>query len=277
MNTLTPARFHNTRTQRPLDNDDLRRFAPSVFAGNAREALSDKYKFIPTIDIVEAMRKEGFFPVSASETIARSVDRRGYSKHLLRFRQHDGHTELGELLPEVVLINSHDGSSAYQLSAGLFRLVCMNGLIVADSHIDSIRVRHAGNIIDNVIEGTFKILEETPKALEHVQTFQQTALSQPEKEIFASAAAALRWNPEETQVSAAELLRPRRSDDVGDSLWSSFNILQEKIVRGGIRAQNRETHHTARAREIKSVGENVRLNKALWTLAEEMAKLKNAA
>jgi hypothetical protein len=84
----------------------------------------------------------------------------------------------------------------------------------------------------------------------------------------------LRWDPEEMAVNNNELLRPRRSSDQSGDLWTTFNILQEKIIKGGTYVQNKETRNTQRAREVKSVTENVRLNKALWTLAEEMRKLK---
>lgn len=270
------SRFYNTIAQRPLDNDQLIKMAPSVFADGKHESRGDRYKFIPTIQVVEALRNEGFFPVFASESRARSEDKRGFSKHLLRFRQHDGFTTVGEVKPEIVLVNSHDGTSSYQLSSGLFRLACSNGMIVSDGEIDCVRVRHSGNVVDNVIEGTYRIVNETPKAIEHMDAMRSLTLSQGEKQVFAEAAKMLRWDPEEMSVNNTDLLRPRRSDDRSDDLWTTFNVLQEKIIKGGTYVQNKETRNMQRAREVKSVSENVRLNKALWTLAEEMRKLKAA-
>ncbi|MGJ0490971.1 DUF932 domain-containing protein [Methylobacter sp.] len=267
-------RFYNTLSQLPLENDQLRRLSPSVFADNKHESRGDRYKFIPTINVVEALRNEGFFPVFASESRARSENKKGFSKHLIRFRQHDGFSTVGEIKPEIVLVNSHDGTSSYQLSSGLFRLACSNGMIVSDGEIDCVRVRHSGNVIDNVIEGTYRIVNETPKAIEHMDAMRSLTLTNGEKKAFAEAAKMLRWDPEEMAVNNNELLRPRRSSDQSGDLWTTFNILQEKIIKGGTYVQNKETHNTQRAREVKSVTENVRLNKALWTLAEEMRKLK---
>ena len=269
-------RFYNTSTQQPLDNDQLRRLSPSVFADDKHGSRGDRYKFIPTINVVDALRDNGFFPVFASESRARSEDKKGFSKHLIRFRQHDGFPGVGEVKPEIVLVNSHDGTSSYQLCSGLFRLVCSNGMIVSDGEIDCIRVRHSGNVVDNVLEGTYKIVEETPKAIEHMEAMQALVLSSDEKQVFANAAKMLRWNPEEMAVNNDDLLRPRRSNDRSDDLWTTFNVLQEKILKGGTSVRNIETRNTQRAREVKSVSENVRLNKALWTLAEEMRKLKAA-
>lgn len=269
-------RFYGTNSQRPLENDELRRMAPSVFADDKHDSRGDRYKFIPTINVVDALRTEGFFPVFAAESRVRDVNKKGFAKHLIRFRQHDGFSTVGEVKPEIVLVNSHDGTSSYQLSSGLFRLACSNGMIVSDGEIDCVRVRHSGNVVDNVIEGTFRIVNETPKAIERMDAMQQLVLSHGEKQAFAEAAKVLRWDGEEMRVDNAELLRPRRSSDRSDNLWMTFNVLQEKILKGGTRVQNIETRNTQRAREVKSVTENVRLNKALWTLAEEMRKLKTA-
>lgn len=267
-------RFYNTMKQSPLDNDQLFRMAPSVFAETKHESRAERYQFIPTIDVVDALRNEGFFPVYATESRTRSDNKKGFAKHILRFRQHDGFTTINEVQPEIVLVNSHDGTSSYQLNSGLFRLVCSNGMIVSDGQIDCVRVRHSGNVIDNVIEGTYRIIDETPKALEHMSEMQSIELSKNEQLIFANAAASLRWDSEEQTVNPETLIRPIRYDDKKSDLWTSFNVLQEKILKGGIPVKNNETNNVQRAREVKSVSENVRLNKALWTLAEQMKNIK---
>jgi hypothetical protein len=269
-------RFYGTKTQSPLDNNELRRLAPSVFAETKHESRKETYKFIPTINIVEALRNEGFLPVYASESRVRDESKKGFAKHLLRFRQHDGFSTVGEVKPEIVLLNSHDGTSSYQLSAGLYRLICSNGLIVADSQLDCVRVRHSGNVVDNVIEGTYKIVTETPKVLEQMEVMRGLNLTRAEQGIFAEAAKGLRWDADEVNVSADALLNIRRSADRSTDLWTTFNVLQEKLLKGGVEVQNKETKRSQRAREVKGVSENVRLNKAIWTLAEEMRKLKAA-
>jgi hypothetical protein len=274
--TMFNNRFYNTMNQGPLENDALRRLAPSVFAEAKHGSRAETYKFIPTINIVDALRKEGFLPVFASESRTRSEDKKGFAKHLIRFRQHDGFSSVGEVKPEIVLVNSHDGTSSYQLSAGLYRLICSNGMIVSDGQIDCVRVRHSGNVVDNVIEGTYRIVTETPKAIEHMDAMRGLMLTRAEQGIFAEAAKGLRWDGEEVSVNNADLLRPRRTADQSADLWTTFNVLQEKVLKGGVSVQNLNTKNSQRAREVKSVTENVRLNKALWTLAEEMKKLKAA-
>ena len=116
-------------------------------------------------------------------------------------------------VPEIVLINSHDGTSAYHLSLGLYRVVCMNGLVVKSAGIQDIRVRHSGreSLIQEVIEGSYRIIDEAPKALAQVEQWQHLQLSLPEQEVLAEAALELRDSALEVQPRA--LLAPRRWED----------------------------------------------------------------
>src|ERR1700730_3783397 len=100
----------------PMTNDEIQRYAPSVFAGQASARQSERYAFIPTINVVEAMRAANWSVVKASESRTRAEQGKGYTKHMLRFRANDSRlTAVGDSLLEVVLINSHDGSSQYSL------------------------------------------------------------------------------------------------------------------------------------------------------------------
>ena len=72
------------------------------------------------------------------------------------------------------------------------------------------------------------------------------------------------------------MLTIRRREDTGNDLWSVFNRVQENTVRGGLRFRNEETGRRNRTREVKGIDQNIRLNRALWELAEKMASLKAA-
>jgi hypothetical protein len=271
MATLS-ARYNNN-SGRALDNGTLHALAPSIFAEQAAHDRSEKYTFIPTIQVVEALRSEGFYPVAAAESKARKEEKHGYTKHVIRFRQHDGFTTVGETKPEIVLLNSHDGTSSYQLSAGLFRLVCSNGLIVADgAALETIKCRHSGNVVDNVIEGTYKIIEEMPNVLQSVE--EMKALIVPEKiqTAFARHAAGLRWDAETMPIDPDRLNRANRREDLASDLFTTMNRVQENIIRGGIRGRNANGGRLT-TRAVNSVTENVRLNKAVWAMAEEIKTL----
>jgi hypothetical protein len=264
---------YNNNTGRALNLDELHRRAPSIFAEEAAADRSKNYKFIPTVEVVNAMQENGFFPVAVFESRARKEEKYGKTKHMIRFRQHNGFDEIGEIKPEIVLLNSHDGTSSYQLTAGLYRLVCKNGLIVADSVLDTIKCRHSGaNVLDDVIEGSFKIIEEMPKVMEDVEEMRQIQLTRPQQEVFARVAGSLRWEENEMPIEPSQLLRSWRTADRSPDLFTTMNVVQEHVIRGGDRGRNANGGRTT-TREVKSVGELNKLNKAIWTLAEEMKKL----
>lgn len=275
--------YNYHRTQTPLANDQLFRMAPSIFAEGKHDSRSERYQYIPTIQVVEELRKEGFYPVLATESKARSEDKKGYTKHMIRFRGHDGFNNVGDIQPELVLVNAHDGTAGYNFYSGLYRYACANGWIVMLSEMERVSVRHTGNVLHNVIEGTYKVLESMPIVMERRELMLDINLNAEERHVFANAVKSLRWDGDKAHVNNDALLRPLRSSDRATDLWTTANILQEKVIRGGVRVApiDQETHEpqgwkAQRAREVKSVSENVRLNTALWTLAEEMRKLKAA-
>lgn len=269
-----------------LDNDALRAVVPSIFAGGAHASRSDRYVYIPTARLVDAMRAEGFKPTFACEAKVRDETREGYAKHLIRFR-HDGAQALkaGGAVPEVVLVNSHDGSSSYHLMAGAFRMLCLNGLMVGDTFGD-VTVRHSGNdrqIIGDVIEGSYEVVKSFERIGHAVEKFTAINLQPAEANAFAEAARELRWETEAGQepvVRPSQLLAARRQDDRGADLWRTLNVVQENMIRGGVTTRRVDELGRTRRREarpVNGIDQNVAINRALWTLAQKMAELKQAA
>lgn len=260
-----------------LSNEQLHRVAPSIFAAHPWERVSERYAFIPTINVVEALRNEGFLPVKAQQSKTRIEGKGDFTKHMIRFRRvQDLEVEKGNELPEIVLVNSHDRSSSYQLSAGIFRIVCSNGMIVKSSDLGDIKVQHSGNIVDRVIEGSYKIINDMPRVIENMEAMKATQLAPNEQHAFAKAALSLRYPLDDAGNSSApvqpdQLLKVRRYDDESNTLWNTFNRVQENFMKGGLRGVGTTGKRTT-TRSINSVSEDVRLNKALWLLAEELGK-----
>ena len=241
---------------------------PSIYATSPSAKVSEKYGFIPTSVIVHALERSGFVPVKASAARS-SLERAAFAKHLIRFRHREHmNTQVGDWLPEVVLVNSHDGSSSYQIMAGVYRLVCSNGLVVGNSFAEA-RVRHTKNAPDEIVDASFRVIESLPGIAEGIEDMRAITLDAGEREAFAAAALTLRY-PDEAPIRPAQLLSTRRSADTSSDLWTTFNVLQENLLQGG----QRRTDSRQRTRKISSVSEDVRLNRALWTLAEELKRLK---
>jgi hypothetical protein len=266
----------------PLTDDALRTAAPAVFADAPHASRTDRYRFIPTIEVVNGLRDAGFLPVLATQAKPKDEDRQGHAKHMIRFRRSDvSVVNVGDTFPELVLINSHDGSSGYQLSAGLFRLACSNGLIVADTQFGTVRVWHMGDQIKQVVSRSHDVLEGAVKAMEVSRQWGQRLLTSNEASAFASAAHHVRFaDPRglvDTPITPDQLLRPRRAGDTGNDLWTTFNRVQENVIRGGLQAWDVRDGKRRRVstREVKGIDGNVNLNKALWILAERLAAAPN--
>ena len=263
-------------TTQPLTEAQLRHYAPSIFATGAHGAVSERYQFIATTALIDGLADEGWLPVYAAETRVRRPDKHGFAKHLLRFRRLDeAFPMVGDSFPEIVLVNSHDRSCAYRLHAGLFRLVCSNGMIIADADMGQVRRRHSGDAVDDVIEGTYAIVESLPRIAHQVAEFSAIALAPREQEAFAEAARALRWDQGAAPVTPAQLIQARRPEDDKDDLWTTYQRIQENLFKGGLQGRARSGRRTT-TRAIQSVDANVSLNKALWLLTERLAELKGA-
>ena len=246
-----------------------------MFADAAHDSRSERYTYVPTVEVVSALRREGFEPFYVTQARARDASRREFTKHMLRLRHA---TQIaGTEVPEIILVNSHDGTTSYQMLAGMFRFVCSNGMIVGNS-IDEIRIHHKGDIVGHVIEGAYTVLDEFDRVRESADQMKAITLSGGEQHAFARAALVAKYaDPEAAAfpITEQQVLRARRSADEGADLWRTFNRTQENLIRGGLAART-AAGRNSRTREVRGIGQNVTLNRALWTLAEEMTKLKAA-
>ena len=175
------------RADYPLSDDQIRAVAPSIFAEAKHESRSERYSYIPTAAVLTELRKEGFQPFMICQTRVRQDDRRDYTKHLLRLR-HVSQIN-GAEANEIILLNSHDGTSSYQLLGGMFRFVCSNGLVCGDT-VGDVRVPHKGDVAGHVIEGAYQVLGGFEHAQESRESMQAITLDAGESEVFARAALA---------------------------------------------------------------------------------------
>ena len=267
---------HQISGREALDNETLYRHVPSIFAREAHGSRSEPYVYVPTIEIVEGLRREGWFPFFAVQAVPRDGERMGHAKHMLRLRRDDG---IGKPeAAEVIIVNSHDGTSAYQMFAGVLRFVCTNSMI-AGERFEEVRVPHKGGIQDQIIEGVYTVAEDFPRLIDATEGMKDTRLSSDEQRVLAEASLVARYGEDESPVRPDQIIAPRRREDVGQSLWQTFNVIQENLIRGGVDGRRQTSDgriRRSRTRAINGIDQNVGLNRALWTLAEGMQRLKAA-
>jgi len=258
----------------------LERFK-SVNAVAPKPGVSDKYQFVSTTECLKTFQDKGWIPVSVSEKRANKVENYGFQKHLIRLRKNDTLRSGGfnnEVIPEIVLINSHDTGAAFHIMAGMFRMVCANGLIVADNLFGSQRVVHVGYAKEkvecaiDVVEKQFSIIAE------RIKEYQNILVNSYDETNFATEACLLRWK-EGKAPNPSALLATHRVEDKTPTLWNLFNKVQENMLRGMSRRQvayatggwSRNSHAI---RGTQNIDLTVKINKELWSMTEAFARNK---
>jgi len=243
----------------------IKTIAPSVFATQPSEKLSDKYVFVPTDQIIEFFLKEGW-KISEVKQNGKGV----YGVHQIKFRNGEL-PKVGDTLFEAVVGNSHNGMSALSVSAGLFRLCCSNGLTVPTSTAESFKVKHQRFELDDVKRLTESFASKLPKIEMSVNRMMQKELSTDEKIDFLCKSSEVRFGQNKvlTDLEMVGLLAPNRKEDEGDDLWRVLNVVQEKFVRGGVEMTSPKGRRT-KLRGLQNIMAMNKVNTKLWELAEEM-------
>ncbi|SNY61258.1 DUF932 domain-containing protein [Enterobacter sp. CC120223-11] len=262
-------RINQIRRDRPLTHDELHQHVPSVFGEDKHESRSERYCYIPTITLLENLQREGFEPFFACQTKVRDQSKRGHTKHMLRLRR-AGQIN-GQQVPEIIILNSHDGASSFQLLPGVFRSVCTNSLVCGQS-FGEIRVPHRGDVVEKVIEGAYEVLGVFDRVEEKREAMQSLLLPPPAQQAFAKAALNYRFGEEHQPVTESQVLAPRRWQDEKSDLWTTFNTLQENLSKGGLSGRSAQGKRS-RTRAVNGIDGDIKLNRALWVMAEELQQV----
>jgi len=258
-----------------LSNDEIIQRAPSVLT---REGMPEKthsaYVNVSTMDVIEVMRNQGWIPTLAGQQKVRVGERSGYQKHIVKLS--NPNLVIGPDHLQAIITNSHDGGSAYKFDLGIYRFVCSNGMIVGNT-FESINIRHIAISTDEVLQASQSMLDFAPQVANQIESMKSTRMTSPMNRAFARASMLLVYGEDgdggRWPFDPGELLRIRHEEDRKDhSLWTSYNAVQENIMKGGIEYKT-EKGRAMKTRPVKAIDRHVNLNKALHSLATEMAEL----
>ena len=263
----------NYNSDQFLSNSEIRQIAPSVFTDKPSSNVSQHYTHIPTSRVIEDMRTLGWDVVDAKQVKARASQ--GTQKHLVVFRNPDVvvNGEDGDTVwPQILLTNSHDGKNAFQFQAGLFRVVCENGLVISTQDFEKVKMRHMGYTFEELQEQIRTMVERLPLTVESMNKMKQIRLNEEQMVEFATRALETRFNEKQINrinIDVTQLLEVDRDEDKGDDVWVVFNRIQEKLLNGDF---NYITGNKVRkARKIKNFQQDARVNAELFDLALEYA------
>ena len=240
--------------------DQIRAIAPSVFTTDKAPHLTDKYIQTPTSRVVEDLMNLGWEVTKAQEVRSRKY--KGFQKHLLVFRNPDimiKGKDGDDSFPQILLTNSHDGKAAFNFRVGIFRLICSNGLVVADADFNNVSIRHINYTFETLQTKINEVIAKLPNLVQKINLFKSTELTETQIVDFATKAMQLRTK---ARVNIMDVLNADRPQDAGNDLWVVFNRVQEKLIGGSYRAGKRK------ARSVKNFQKDIELNEQLFELAE---------
>ena len=281
-----------------LSKDELREIAPSIFSTVPSPEVSKKYSHIPTDKLIDDMELLGWNVIDAKEVAARTKGTRGFQKHLVVFRNDDivinqmpnnivesstsptGYRRtdgtfakknpIDTVFPQILLTNSHDGKNAFTFTAGLFRMVCENGLVISTNEFEKVAIRHMGYDFDELQVQINEMVERLPLTVESMNKMIDTKMEQKSILKFAKDMLAVRFPEDELRritIDMDEFITPVRPEDKGDDLWSVFNVIQEKIIEGDFDYTIGTKHR--KARQIKNFKQDMDLNSKMFDVALE--------
>ena len=257
----------------PLNETQLKTQAPALFTEEPHYDVSDKYHFVSTIDVINEITSLNWYPVSVEQSSVKDEDKEGYQRHLVRFRHFDDLLNPQENAVELLLFNSHDRSTAFSISAGIYRFVCCNGLVIAESVFESYKIKHIGDRYNDIQTAIDKITSFKPQLQQKINSFESITLSQQEKESFARSSIPLRFE-KHLQIDFKDLLVPHRDEDNKDDLYTTLNVIQENLLRGNISGVNNIKGRRFTSREITSISKDIDVNQGIWDISERIALIK---
>lgn len=242
----------------------------------AHVKTSDRYLHIPTSRALEVFQDNGWYPTTVVEMRARKKENLGFQKHAVRFRHKDyAIADVG--FPEIVLSNSHMGTSAFKLQLGVFRIVCSNGCIAGDIY-KMASIRHLGYQDEHIYNSIIDITQDVPKLTADINLMREITLNTTQQIEYAAAVASL-TDTEEVTTLPTQLLRGRREADgyshlQNRSLFQTFNVIQENVIKGGVR-KTRANGTSLRAKAITGLDANLKLNTTIWKMANAIKEQWN--
>jgi len=258
-----------------MNKEVMSEIAPSIFTMTPSKEVTDKYTHIPTEKVIDDMELLGWKPVDAKQVNARTKGTSGFQKHMIVFRNDDVviNGEDGDtVFPQILMTNSHDGKNAFQFTAGLFRMICENGLVIADTEFEDIKMRHMGYTFEDLQDLIKDMVEKLPLTVDSMNKMKAVELE--EEQMFNLAKDLLNIRVDGTEntypdEAIGEVLNIQRKKDEGNGLWEVFNRIQENIIEGNFEYITKGGKKR-QARVIKNFKQDMDVNKKMFSKALEL-------
>lgn len=237
---------------------------------------SARYATATSADVIHSMIARGFNVTDIVVTKPRNRDKESFQKHMIRLTHPDLQRPAFEargLTPEIIIINSYDGTTALKFLFGVYRMVCANGLIAGTTYGEE-SIRHVGNIAEKYDDALNRLTARLPQLSDQIESMSGKQLDRDSALVLADSATKLVLPDSAVWCNTELALKPKRSADTATDLFTVFNRLQERLIRGGVQYVSAtkdingfESTRRGTTRAIKSVSRQVEVNRKLWDIA----------
>ena len=267
---------------------------------------SEKYLVIPTREVLDVFQELGFNYDEDSlwVTKSRKNSRKGKGKHMITLRHPDLQLDpalRNELIPQMYLWNSYDGSLRLKLAIGLFRGACLNTMVFGSQIVEPILFKHIAGMNNKdfrkkeLMDSIKTVAEKFKEASAYVLNLKDVTMTRDQKIAFARRMVEIRLlgttNPEVTLESKGititnsmlenSILAPHREEDMGDSAWLVANVVQENLlsltnysaftyVKTSVNKKNETVRKERKARQLKNRVRMDELNISLFQVLNEV-------
>jgi hypothetical protein len=260
--------------------DQVRRVAPAAFSTIPDSSMSDSYAHVTTAAVLDALQQDGWLITSARQSRSRTENGQFHAKHQISL----WHPELPhhvEGTPQMHLGNSGNGTSALRNLGGLLRRACLNQLYAGIRVVGGVFHHRGAGLEDRVVAGARDLRKNFDRVISKVDLWRAIELSPEQQLELARAAVSARWpvnGPASVDfLGRNSVLEVRRAEDQKNDLWTTFNRVQESMLRGGFNARFRQVGEDGvgvvdrRVRRVTGIAATERINVQLWELAESVA------
>jgi hypothetical protein len=272
--------------KRKIDEGTMRQYYPAMFAEAPAAHTSDKYMYIPTHKLVNKLVENGFSVAGARQSSSKN---RTHARHVVYMTPNEFDPlktlKVNEEIPLLALTNSHDAGSSFRIDTSFYRLVCSNGLMMPTSQKNAAKIIHRKSMENDFIDAAYKVVAEFPEQVRQINEMKTIDLTRDEQFLLAESAKNLVFDEKTIEINKARsfsiessLLKRRHWEDRDKTdLWTTFNAIQENVIKGGFRVM-RENDKGERSfrktRPVLALDRDAKLNRELMSLAQKFAELK---
>jgi hypothetical protein len=230
---------------------------------------SKNFGFISSQGLVTMLESQGLTLNKVVEMKIRKNKelRLGYQKHRMLF---DTQIKTNDGVLQLLVTNSHEGSSALTFQLGFFRYVCANGLVIGSNIIEPVKVRHTIVNAEKIYNTVIEIMAKTSLVIESIEKMKNKKITAEQLKQLEIKALELRGYNKEKHGQVKPLFEVKRVEDRNDDAFSVLNVIQENMLRTGFEVEN-EKGKIVKLRAIKSLDEQNRINSQLWDIFSQVA------